>query len=231
MPQGADPGAGTQEPKPRIVQYRNRRYSIRLEPVFWQALDRLAERSRMRLGRFVAEAAGRYRGSNFSSHLRVMCMLEAELGLARASLRPTQSNVMDLVEASFSPGLVLSRYRTIIAYNDGFADWLGRDRAPASGADLTSVIQVRTRRPLNDVWLEMIAGTIASVDANVLHVQPGRVLAAAARFVALQPQQDEEFYAVLWISTGRRAAPEAAFRPVPAPGSAERGPARRRSDR
>ncbi len=45
---------GIQTPKPRIVQYQNRRYSIRLEPVFWQTLDSLAEREGIRLGSFIA---------------------------------------------------------------------------------------------------------------------------------------------------------------------------------
>ena len=46
-----------ESPKPRIVQYRNRRYSVRLEPVFWHALERLAEQSDMRLGRYIADAS------------------------------------------------------------------------------------------------------------------------------------------------------------------------------
>src|SRR3546814_2826331 len=79
-----------QTPKPRIVQYRNKRYSVRLEPIYWQTLEVLADRRRMRLGRFVAELADSYEGPNFSSFLRVFCMLEGEQSLAREILGPTQ---------------------------------------------------------------------------------------------------------------------------------------------
>ena len=199
---------GVQIPKPRIVQYRNRRYSIRLEPVFWQALESLAGRQELRLGRFIAELAARYDGNNFASHLRVLGMVESERALAQASLHPTDDSILDLVLACASPGLVLSRLRTSLSHNESCLDWLGSPERSLAGADLTSVIQVRTRRPLNDVWLDMIAGNLASVDANVLYVEPGRVIAAAAKLLALHPREGEDFYAVMWLSATRKPASE-----------------------
>lgn len=199
---------GIQTPKPRIVQYKNRRYSIRLEPVFWQALEGLAERQGLRLGRFIAELAEHYDGNNFASHLRVIGMVESERALARASLQASHDNILDVVLACASPGLVLSRFRTILAHNDSFLDWLGAPEGSLAGADLTTVIQVRTRRPLNDVWLDMIAGNLASVDANVLHVEPGRVIAAAAKLLALHSSEGDGFYAVMWLSATRKPASE-----------------------
>lgn len=197
---------GWQAPQPRIVQYRNRRYSIRLEPVFWRTLEFLAERRRLRLGHFIGQLAEDYAGPNFASHLRVLCMTETERARAEASLRPSRVNVVDLILSCPSPGLVLSRYRTILAFNPSFAQWIGAENRPATGADLTNVIQVRPRRPLNEVWLDMIAGKVTSVEANVLHVAPGRATAAGGRLVALTPQQDGEFYAVMWLSAARRPA-------------------------
>jgi predicted DNA-binding ribbon-helix-helix protein len=209
-------GVGIQTPKPRIVQYRNRRYSIRLEPVFWQALEGLAERQGLRLGRFIAELSERYDGNNFASHLRVICMVETERALARASLSPTHENIVDVVLACASPGLVLSRYRTILAHNESFLDWLGAPDTSLEGSDLTSVIQVRTRRPLNDVWLDMIAGNLAHAEANVLYVEPGRVIAAAAKLLALHPPEGESFYAVMWLSATRKPSSEPTARRTPA---------------
>lgn len=218
MPSDTLLSIGSQAPKPRIVQHRNRRYSIRLEPIFWLSLERLAERRELRLGHFIADLAARYEGKNFASHLRVVCMLEAEHALARASLQATRENVLDVISACPTPGLVLSRFRTILAINTAFADWIGgADKAP-TGADLTSVIQVRTRRPLNTVWLDLIAGTTQDVEASVLLVEPGRAVAAHARILGLHPLPGAEFYAVMWLSIGRRAPTAGAPRPQhPAP--------------
>jgi predicted DNA-binding ribbon-helix-helix protein len=198
---------GDQTPKPRIVQHHGRRYSIRLEPIFWQSLDALAEQQGMRLGRFVAAHAETYRGANFASYLRVICMLETGQSLARATLGPSHGSLLDLVAGCPSPGLVLSRHRTIIAYNEGLENWLGPAHKPLAGAELTSVMQVRTRSPLNDIWESMLSGAQARADINVLHVEPGRVVAAGARLLALHEPDEGTFYAVMWLISGARTAP------------------------
>lgn len=193
-----------QAPKPRIVQYRNRRYSVRLEPIYWQTLEVLAERQRLRLGRFVAELADSYDGPNFSSFLRVFCMLEGEQALARETLGPTHHGLLDVVTNCPNPGLILSRYRTVIAYNRAFGEWLGPANVAVIGAELTTLVQVRTRRSLNDVWQDLISGREPRADAKLLYVAPGRVNAAQATVLALRSQAHQEFYAVMWLSLQSR---------------------------
>ena len=206
MPQRDLGAIGNQSPKPRVVQYRRRRYSIRLEPAFWQSLERLAVREGMRLGRFVADLADGYRGANFASYLRVICMLQSELAIAEARLQPTTGTLLDVVMACDSPGLLLSRERTLVAYNNSFVEWLGPSETSLTGAELTSVVQVRTREPLNELWQDLCAGKRATAEANVLRVEPGRVSAAAAKLIALRPVGGEEFYALMWLSARRRPA-------------------------
>lgn len=197
-----------QSPKPRIVQYQNRRFSVRLEPVYWQALERLADRATMRLGQLIARLATTYPGGNFSSFLRVYCMLDAERRLAQHQMEPNYSSLLDLVKTCPNPGLILSRYRSIIGFNEAFQNWLGPLDTPINGANLTSVIQVRTRNSLNDVWQQMLSGRIQRADARILYVAPGRVNAAQANFVALHAERGDEFYAVMWLNVaGTQPAP------------------------
>jgi len=195
-----------QTPKPRIVQYQNRRFSVRLEPVYWQALERLADRATMRLGQLIARLANSYPGGNFSSFLRVYCMLDAERRLAQHQMEPNYSSLLDLVKTCPNPGLILSRYRSIIGFNDAFQSWIGPLDTPINGANLTSVIQVRTRNSLNDVWQQMLSGRIQKADARILYVAPGRVNAAQATFVALHAERGDEFYAVMWLNVTNKTA-------------------------
>lgn len=209
-----------QTPKPRIVQYRNKRYSVRLEPIYWQTLEVLADRHRMRLGRFVAELADNYDGPNFSSFLRVFCMLEGQQALAREVLGPTHHGLLDVVTNCPNPGLILSRYRTVIAYNRAFGEWLGPANVAVIGAELTTLVQVRTRRSLNEVWQDLLSGREPRADAQLLYVAPGRVNAAQATVLALRSHTHQEFYAVMWLSqqsrrTGGTGAPTP---PPPLPG-------------
>ncbi|HEY9549038.1 MAG TPA: ribbon-helix-helix domain-containing protein [Kiloniellaceae bacterium] len=202
----APSGLLNQTPRPRIVQYRNKRYSVRLEPIYWQTLEILADRQRKRLGRFVAELADSYDGPNFSSFLRVFCMLEGEQALARETLGPTHHGLLDVVTNCPNPGLILSRYRTVIAYNSAFGEWLGPANVAVIGAELTTLVQVRTRRSLNDVWQDLVSGREPRADAKLLYVAPGRVSAAQAMILALRSQIHQEFYAVMWLSLQSRRA-------------------------
>jgi predicted DNA-binding ribbon-helix-helix protein len=209
-----------QVPRPRIVQHNKRRYSIRLESVFWQFLEFLSERRGIRLGRFVAELADGYRGHNLSSYLRVVCMIEAERGVARAQLDPRRDSLLGLVQACPNPGVVISQTRKIIAYNDGFSEWLGTEGERLAGLDLAAALQVRTNRPLAEVWSDLLAGRRPSFQAQVLHLSAGPVKATQATVVPLRSHGGdtqggdtqggdslggEEFYAVMWLLTAPKS--------------------------
>lgn len=192
-----------QAPKPRVVQHDRRRYSIRLESVFWAFLDYLAARRGLRLGRYIAGLAGAYGGNNLSSYLRVVCMLEAERAVAEADLAPGGDNLLDLVRDCPSPGVVLARSRAILAYNGAFADWLGPGARMLAGAQLADVLQIRTPRSLNELWADMLAGTQGAVRAHALCVRPGRVSAAQATIVPLRSGRGDGFHAVMWLEAKR----------------------------
>ena len=189
--------------KPRVVQHRGRRYSIRLEAAFWKFLEYLAQRQGVRLGRYIAGLAAAYGGNNLSSYLRVVCMLEAARNVAEAVLDPTRDSLLALVRDCPSPGLIVSRDRTILGYNAAFAQWLGSGPRILAGSELSEVLQIRTARSLNDIWTDMITGEQGSIRAHVLRVSPGRVSAAQATIVPLRSDDDEGFYAVLWLEAKR----------------------------
>jgi predicted DNA-binding ribbon-helix-helix protein len=180
---------------------------VRLEPVFWRALEHLSERAGVRLGEYIAHQADRCPGGNFSSFLRVHCMLNHEEKIAEAALEANYTSLMAVVRAAPVPGVILSRYRSIIGANAAFMEWLGPIDVAITGANLTTVIQVRTRHPLNDVWQKMLEGQKEEADARVLYVAPGRVNAAKANFVAVHADQGKEFYAIMWLSVANPKQP------------------------
>jgi predicted DNA-binding ribbon-helix-helix protein len=215
--QGPDPdhsrtAVAAQAPKPRVVQHRGRRYSIRLETIFWTFLDYLAARHGLRLGRYIAGLAAAYRGNNLSSYLRVVCMLEAERRLAETELAPNRDSLLALVRDCPSPGVILSRSRTLLGYNAAFARWLGPGPRVLAGSALTDVLQVRTARSLNEVWTDMVAGAQGTVKAHVLRVSPGLVSAAQATIVPLRTGGEDGFYAVMWLEGKRTVDPDRAGR-------------------
>jgi hypothetical protein len=134
-------------------------------------------------------------------------MLEAERALAQASLGATPSSLLEIIRDCPGPGVLISRNRTIITCNDAFLEWLGGENRLLTGADITSVIQVRTARSLIDVWSDMLAGRQSTIKAHVLHVAPGRAKAAQATIIPLRSGDAQTFHAVMWLeSKSARAA-------------------------
>jgi predicted DNA-binding ribbon-helix-helix protein len=189
-----------QSPRPRVVQNQKRRHSIRLEPVFWQALENLARDQGKRLGKLIDELAESYGGRNFASHLRVFALISLQRALARQALGGSADDLYRLVEHAPAPGLILSRNRSIIGFNQAFLQWLGSPDAALIGAALNDLLQVRTAGSFNVNWDDLVTGRRERLDAKVLHIQPGQARAAQARILGLRSRETGSFHAVLWLT-------------------------------
>ena len=82
---------GHYEPVSRSMRIEGYSTSVRLERVFWDVLDEIAESRRMTTGGLVAEIYREMHGagdplSNFSSVLRVICLRHLECGAGNVPL-------------------------------------------------------------------------------------------------------------------------------------------------
>ena len=195
-------------PKARIVQHEKRRFSIRLELVFWRALERAAAERGVRLGRLVAQLADGYDGSNFSSYLRTICMAAAENGMARADLAPTAASLIDTVAACPTAGLVISAEQIILAHNQAMSAWLGGGHPRLIQAPFQSLFHLRPPEAPRDLLAAAKDARMASRRAQLLYIVPGRMSAAGAHVLALHGARPDRIYVVIWLSAiGARLAP------------------------
>lgn len=185
---------------PRIVQYRQRRYSIRMEKIFWQFLEHIAREHNTKLGRLVAVLAESATGKNLTSHIRAFCMFQAEQMVARLATAAGRAHVGALVSSCPAPGLVLSRDRRIVLVNDALSAWLGDNHPVLVGAELTGIFQIRTQRPLNEMWMGLVSGNVPRCQAKFVYVAPGRVLAAEARLMGYHSRRRDGFACIAWLA-------------------------------
>ncbi len=115
-------------PQPKIVQYKGRRFALRLEAAFWRQLELAARRRGMRVGRLVAELEKSYTEKvNLSSFVRGFCMTEAERDLARYRLVAGNFDLLDVIRSSPAPGMLLTHERIILEGNGALRDWIGAE--------------------------------------------------------------------------------------------------------
>lgn len=154
------------KPLLRVVQYNKKRYSLRLEQLFWDTLHDLASSENKRVGQIVAELAAQYSGNNFSSYVRVYCLLTIQR-LSSLQSKEKQSPAADIFKTSPSPGLIINHNGIIIEMNNAFNKWMGMDKqfingqftdffTPLRGRSLVTTLELmaekrlkRTEIPIN----------------------------------------------------------------------------------
>lgn len=209
-----DAAAGDQPPtarraalvaEQRILQFEGKRYSLRLEPPFWEALQASADRRRTRLNRLVADVVGRIEpGGNLASALRVHCLRDVE-GLAQArAFAADRTSVLALVESAPAPCLVLAHDQRIAAVNGPFVTWLGRSAEDLVGDHVLRHFRFRGIRSLEELWRGLGRHWFLPEASRIINIEPGRVLAANARLVPVLTGRDRPACLVWVIREDRR---------------------------
>jgi predicted DNA-binding ribbon-helix-helix protein len=186
-------------PELKVVQFNKRRYALRLEPIFWQGLEKMAATKHWSLGKLVAEAALGNHGLNLSSYLRmaVAHMWQAQsaqqqLSTPTASSTPTP--LWDIVAHCPSPACIIADNRRIVLVNAALQAWLGPN-TPIIGALFDDVFVPRLTRSLAETLALMARGKLVKTQFQVMHADR----AALASLQALR--QNDHMFGLVWLQS------------------------------
>jgi len=195
------------KPVQRILQADGRRYSLKLEGSFWDALALAARERGVKLGRLIADLAAERPGEgNLASRLRVFCLMEAERrsragaeAASHASLSAGATNVETLVELCPASCLVMTRDRRIVRVNGAFGRWYGSAYVNLPGKTLDHFFKLRMASSYESVMAAFETGTVQAAKAHLLYVVPGRVVAGAARLMPVARVNADEFSVLIMV--------------------------------
>ncbi len=183
----------------RILQAGGRRYSLRLEGCYWETLAAIAARRGLRLNRLVAEIAARADGANLASHLHVFCLEETRRAALMHELPAERTSVVTLIEGAPAPALAADAAGRIVAINAPFVDWIGVPSETLLGTPLLRSFRFHCRAGLNldALWKELGCAGAMAESARMIHIAPGRVLAASVRLVPVKVRRGR--LCLIWI--------------------------------
>jgi predicted DNA-binding ribbon-helix-helix protein len=188
-------------PEPRVVQFNKQRYSLRLEPVYWQWLESEAARQSKRIGQLIAELHDHHDGKNFSGYVRCFCMLGAVAGQTRGGKGEKKEEIATLKTAmlhSPAPGMIINQYARILIINDPLSNWLGDGHRPIINELLGDYFQLRIGGQKMDKFLTDSAGNAGDrLDFRFSYRARGRISTAKASVV--RPDTATEHFLV-WVS-------------------------------
>ncbi len=194
----------------RIVQFANRRYSIKLEQGYWSFLEAAAKLQAVRLNQLVGRLAADHPSElGFAAALRLYCLSQARsrLGLAEAELKKAAlatgtTDLTAIVGACPAPCVVLGHDRTIRLVNNPFAQWLGADHQALIGKPVEHFFQIRGHFRLDELWARFGRGLTSAVPAKLAYVAPGRVVVAKAHLCAAAIKGPEDFSLLIMLDHG-----------------------------
>ncbi|HEV2264322.1 MAG TPA: ribbon-helix-helix domain-containing protein [Stellaceae bacterium] len=185
----------------RILQVAGRRYSLRLETCYWETLTAIAGRRRQRLNRLVAEIAALVEDANLAARLRVFCLEESRQATRTREFAVERTSVLGLIESAPIPALAVDANGRIIAVNAPFSTWLGTPTEPLTGTPLLRHFRFHCRagRTAEALWKELGGSWATAESARMIHIAPGRVLAANARLVPVIVTRGRPL-CVVWVT-------------------------------
>ncbi len=193
--------------KPRIIQADKRRFSLKLEPVFWDALEDIAAARGIRLNRLVALVAGEPGGHhNLASHLRKFCLTEVQRETAEARTGASRLDLGGLMDSSPIPCLLIAPNGVVRRENLAFTARFGGFGTRFVGRPFLRHFRFQSATPVGDAWQRFAAGESFTLKGRVVHVAPGRVTTAEARLFPVPARRPAGFYCILWLALGLPAA-------------------------
>jgi len=196
----------------RIVQYRGRRYSLKLDQAVWSQLEALAKGKGERLNALVARvgAESAERNESLTAALRRHCLDQAqaqalalEATVKALSQTARGAPLALIVEACPTPCLLVSEGHIILNANAGLERWLGLKAADLVGRRIDHYFTIKSPRPIDEIVAEMRAGTARLYQARVIVVRPGRLIMGRATICPGAAGEGDKLSYFVFFSEGR----------------------------
>ena len=164
------------ESRTRLVQRGGRRYSVRLERVFWQSLEEAATAIGIRLNELVARVAEAQGGpDNLASRLRMFCLRHLGEQLTKAQIDTGGTDVTKVVQACPAPCFVVSPRRIVTHVNPALEALIGGRTQELISQPLERSFRLNFGKPMSAFWQDLAKPDCPPIPGRLSFMLPGRV--------------------------------------------------------
>jgi len=191
----------------RVVQYRGRRYSLKLDQASWAALEQAATRRGMRLNQLVDElsVATNHEG-NFSATVRAHCLAELKTQVKELEEKVRQQSMSGqgvsaalLADACPAPVFVADGKSTLLKANAAAQKWLGLAESALVGKLLDQYFQIKSTQSLGQIVDQFRLGRDQVFPARIVCLRPGRLIMAKANICPVLHKVDGDLIYMVMI--------------------------------
>ena len=191
----------------RVVQYRGRRYSLKLDYSSWNALEQAAARRNMRLNQLVDElAVATNHEGNFSATVRAQCLAELKTQIEDLENKVRMQSMSGegisaslIADACPAPTFVADGRNMVQKANQPAQKWLGLAESALVGRPVDQYFQVKSTMSLAQIVEQFGQGKYTIFPARIVCLRPGRLIMAKATICPVLRRSDSDLIYTIMI--------------------------------
>jgi predicted DNA-binding ribbon-helix-helix protein len=191
----------------RVVQYRGRRYSLKLDYSSWNALEQAASRRNMRLNQLVDElAVATNHEGNFSATVRAQCLAELKTQIEDLENKVRMQSMSGegisaslIADACPAPTFVVDGRSMVQKANQPAQKWLGLADSALVGRPVDQYFQVKSTMTLPQIVEQFGQGKYQVFPARIVCLRPGRLIMAKATICPVLRRSDQDLIYTIMI--------------------------------
>jgi len=185
----------------KVLQSKGQRVSIRLEDIFWEQLEKLAEDEHLPLSKFVHTLVHSLDPKlNRTAFLRCYCLRKLQENLSLLNTDATSgTDLGSIITACPTPVFILGSDRKIVAYNPAFKnDFLAIDFSTGDSAG-RSPLKLTFSQPFNTIKKFLIENPGRVVTAQVSFSQDGKQKQNWVRFALADKSRGDDSLVIAFV--------------------------------
>lgn len=184
----------------RVFQRHGLRLSVRLENIYWDQLQELADTDAISLNSLIFQVTGNLAPSvNRTAALRTYCIYRMRQEMVLTSMQTGNIDLAAIITACPVPVMILTPERKIAAYNPAFVEQILPSQDGTPGKEVRAPLRLTFSRPFNQIVKQIIDHPRSIIGGQIGFTANDRHQQRRVRYALADRSRRENSFIVVFI--------------------------------
>lgn len=184
----------------RVFQKDGQRLSVRLENIYWDQLQELAETDAISLNSLVFQVTSNLGSSvNKTAALRTYCIYRLRQEMVLTSIRTGNIDLAAIITACPVPVMILTPERKIAAYNPAFVEQILPSQHGTPGKETRAPLRLTFSRPFNQIVKQIVDNPRSIIGGQIGFTADDKHQQRRVRYALADRSRREDSFIVVFI--------------------------------
>lgn len=184
----------------RVFQKDGRRLSVRLENIYWDQLQELAETDSISLNSLMFQVtSGLAKSVNKTAALRTYCIYRLRQEMVLTAIKTGNIDLAAIITACPVPVMVLTPQRKIAAYNPAFVEQILPSQHGTASQQTRAPLRLTFSRPFNQIVRQIVDNPRSIIGGQIGFTADDKHQQRRVRYALADRSRREESFIVVFI--------------------------------